>query len=429
MIWLLGGYMWLFIHRPFEYWPVLGMLQVERVYMLLMLVYWAVVPRKGWLPNRLHLALIAFVAFLLISWLASPYAEECADTVENYAKVAVFYLLVVTTVRDEAGLRRLVQLYLGAVGLYLAHSMLEYYNGRYQWRQGISRMIGVDMTFSDPNAFAASLVLALPLTLPFWTERPRPAVRVLLLGFTASVCACVLLTGSRAGFVGLLLCGFMCLLAFGQGRRLAQRLTLLAVVGGAFAAAALVALPESLQNRFLTLIDPSYGPKNAEESASGRLDGLLYGIEAWERSPLLGFGPSSFAYSTGRGGGAHNLYGQILSEVGLLGALAFVGIVAGFGANWVEARRRARRLPGRGRDLAFQVSRAVGLDVVLLLFLGWAGHNLYRYNWLWFASFQIVAVHCIRAKASSPGAGRRLPYLVGPRRHTAGSALRGDARA
>ncbi len=24
MIWLLGGYMWLFIHRPFEVWPWLG---------------------------------------------------------------------------------------------------------------------------------------------------------------------------------------------------------------------------------------------------------------------------------------------------------------------------------------------------------------------------------------------------------------------
>ena len=30
MIWMLGGYMWLFVHRPFEVWPWLGDLQIER---------------------------------------------------------------------------------------------------------------------------------------------------------------------------------------------------------------------------------------------------------------------------------------------------------------------------------------------------------------------------------------------------------------
>ena len=30
MIYWLGGYMWLFIHRPFEVWPALGALQVEQ---------------------------------------------------------------------------------------------------------------------------------------------------------------------------------------------------------------------------------------------------------------------------------------------------------------------------------------------------------------------------------------------------------------
>ena len=60
MIWFLGGYMWLFVHRPFEYYGLLGELQLERVYMLLMLAFWAVSPGKGLLPNRLHLALALF---------------------------------------------------------------------------------------------------------------------------------------------------------------------------------------------------------------------------------------------------------------------------------------------------------------------------------------------------------------------------------
>jgi hypothetical protein len=57
MIWLLGGYMWLFVHRPFEVWPSLGALQIERGYMLIMMIAWVVTPGKGFMPNRIHLAL------------------------------------------------------------------------------------------------------------------------------------------------------------------------------------------------------------------------------------------------------------------------------------------------------------------------------------------------------------------------------------
>src|SRR5262245_26286491 len=196
MIWLLGGYLWLFVHRPFEVWPSLGALQVERGYVLVMVLVWLVTPNKVALPNRVHLALAFFTAVLTAAWLLGPYADNpvCKDVVENYFKVVVFYVLVVTTVRDEKGLRLLVLMYLGAVGLYMAHSALEFVNGRYQWRMGVRRMIGVDVTYSDPNAFATTLLYALPLTLPFWLERPRRLPRWLLLGFCLAACGCILLT-------------------------------------------------------------------------------------------------------------------------------------------------------------------------------------------------------------------------------------------
>ena len=85
MIWLLGGYMWLFVHRPFEVWPVLGALQIERVYMLVMLVVWLVSPGKGWVPNRIHCAMAFFTLLLTASWLLSPYMDQplCTDAIER----------------------------------------------------------------------------------------------------------------------------------------------------------------------------------------------------------------------------------------------------------------------------------------------------------------------------------------------------------
>jgi O-antigen ligase len=417
MIWLLGGYMWLYVHRPFEIWPSLGALQIERVYMLVMLGVWLAWPDKGWVPNRIHAALVFFTAVLTASWLASPYMDQpiCADTVENYFKVIVFYLLVITTVRDERGLRMLLILFLLAVGLYMAHSMLEYVNGRYQWRMGVRRMIGVDVTYNDPNAFASGLLYTLPLTMPLWASRPSRGLRVLLVCYTLGVCACVALTGSRGGFVGLCVFGLLAMLV--TVRRKLLVLVLAGFFGVAVLGVAAVALPADLQNRYLTLIDSSYGPKNAQESAKGRMDGFMFGIEAWEKSPLLGHGPRGFDFATGRLGGAHNLYGQVLSEMGALGALALAALVLCYALNWLEVWRVYRSDPNRPRGLAFHVSRAIGLDIVLMLMLGWGGHSLYRFHWQWFAVFQAIAVHCIRNRsaalaAAHTGGRGRLPYLV-----------------
>jgi hypothetical protein len=402
MIWFLGGYMWLFVHRPFEYYGLLGELQLERVYMLLMLAFWAVSPGKGLLPNRLHLALALFTVAMVVCWAASPWRDRGYDTVENYLKVMVFYTLVVTTVRDERGLRKLVMLYLVAVGLYMGHSMLEYLNGRYEWRQGIRRMIGVDVTYYDPNAFASTLLLSLPLTLPFWAEARNWRMRLPLLAYTGCACVCILLTGSRSGFMGLCLFGACCLFL---SRYRLRALLLAPVVAGVL----VCALPGYLAERFLTIVDSSHGPSIAEASAMGRLAGFLGGMQLWGENLLLGVGPGVFHLATSGGFNSHNVYGQVGGELGTLGVVAFLALLGCFFTNWLTARRLYRAHPRWPRDFLFHTSRAVALTVLLLLFTGWAGHNLYRYNWVWVAAFQAVALHCIRARSAARAFAPALP--------------------
>jgi O-antigen ligase len=414
MHWLLGIYMWLFIHRPFEYYSALGDLQIERVYMLLMLVAWALAPGKALVLNRLHLALAAFMAAITLCWLASPWRDKCDDAVENVAKVMVFYVIFVTSVRDEVGLRRMLTAYLASVGLYMAHSIVEFGNGRHEFRMGIVRMVGVDITFRDPNSFASTLLLSLVMTLPFWPTAKTLGARLPLLALCLPACGCILLTGSRTGFVGLAVVGF-----FGILVSKANKLVMLSLAGAA--AIGVLALPGPLQDRFLTIIDPSRGPANAQESAEGRLMGFSDGVDLFERSPLLGIGPSAFPYATGKGFNPHNLYGQALAETGLAGSTAFLFMLWCFWRNWREAKRLYQDHPDWPRDLAWHTCRATGMAVILMLFLGLAGHNLYRYIWIWLAAFQVVALNCARerARAADRVVARRpvrVPYVPAPRR-------------
>src|SRR5262245_12016665 len=99
MVKLLIGYMLLFVYRPFEIWPWLGSLRIERIYMAGTILYWALVQKdKTWSRNRLQYAFAFFVSAFLLAWLASPYDTlRQQEVVENYLKVLVFFFLVLTT--------------------------------------------------------------------------------------------------------------------------------------------------------------------------------------------------------------------------------------------------------------------------------------------------------------------------------------------
>ncbi len=391
MHWLLIGYMFLFIDRPFEVWPWLGEIHLERLYMLLTLGVWALYPGKRWLPSGLHAAIAAFAGAVLLAWLLSPWAERGQAAVEDWFKILVFYILLTTTVHDAAGLRRILIGFVAVMALYQLHSLREYLGGRHTYRMGIARMIGVDATMGDPNSFGATLVVAMPMA---WALGQAGvggrAGRGLLLGYGGLSVVCVLLTGSRSAFLGLVV--FAAMLVWQSRRRL-----LMAVALGIAAPAVFLALPESLQTRLLTIWDPSVGPRNAQESGQGRIEGFFTGLRLWQEYPLTGVGPGAWRPASGSRLESHNLYGQLVGELGTLGLIAFLSMLTAFVMNVRAVRRLEPLAPYLADPLPLWLGRAVGMAIVLLLVLGVFGHNLFRYNWLWYAGFLLIARHVLHA--------------------------------
>jgi hypothetical protein len=84
---------------------------------------------------------------------------------------------------------------------------------------------------------------------------------------------------------------------------------------------------------------------------------------------------------------------------------------------WMNAReigRIYRTHPWWQKDFTFHVGRIAWVAVLLLLFMGAGGHNLFRYNWLWFAAFQICAVHLARRRAVAESLALRRPPQAEP---------------
>ena len=385
MQFLLVGYMFLFIDRPFEVWPWLGDIHFERFYMIFTLIAWAMSPKKRWLPNPQHFAYLGFAAAVVISWVMSRWMESSQPKVEDWFKIVVFYFLLVTTIHDEKGLKRMVLGFLAVMALYLLHSFKEYLAGKHTYRMGISRMIGVDSTLGDPNSFGASIVFALPFVVAVWKSGwGGKWIKLGLTGYTGLSALCILLTGSRSSLIGFIV--FAAIVCLGHRKRFLW-ITLVALA----APVAFVALPESLRTRFETIVNPEAGPENAKTSGEGRLLGLVNGAELLLANPLAGVGPGAWKPATGSEIESHRLYGQLMGELGGLGVVSFLGILAGFAWNAWKTRALKKANPELHTDLIGRVPGAVLFAVFLLLFMGLFGHNLFRFSWLWYGGFLIIA--------------------------------------
>ncbi|EPR37228.1 hypothetical protein dsx2_1171 [Desulfovibrio sp. X2] len=317
---LLAGYLFLLIFRPYEYWPVLGELHIERVYMLMFMGIAFLNKEKRFVPSPVNGMVVLFTGVLLVSGVLAYRWDPAWLLFQDYLKYVIFYFMVILSVRDERDLRNLVVAFAAVMAIYVGKSLWEFtFHGRYVWRMGIARLCGVDNTYGDPNSFAATICYSLPLT---WAairmKLPHKWLRLGLWGYEGMAIAAIILTGSRSGMMTGLF--FLGLVLLGSSRKMGSALCigLVLLVSWNF-------MPEDLQTRFLSLFE-DVGPASAENSAAGRLEGFLHGVEVFTQHPLLGIGPSNFPYSwpgVVDGMNAHNLYGQTMGELGLAGVVAF----------------------------------------------------------------------------------------------------------
>ncbi|WP_029897871.1 O-antigen ligase family protein [Desulfohalovibrio reitneri] len=410
---LISIYLFLLIFRPYEYWPQLGSLYIQKVFMILLLICAFVYRDKRFRMDTLHLWLFVLVLSLLLSTATAWDVPLAWEMTVKYLKVMVFYLVLVMTVHGQERLEYVAKAMLVVTMIYVGKSAWEFFvHGRYVWRMGIARMIGIDQTYAMPNAFAATICYSLPL---LWAVLGKGLtkrwMRLAMLGYGVLAPICIVMTGSRSGMVTALL--FVAMISWRAKRKIGVAVLSVAIllVGWQF-------VPEMQQRRFMSIFNPEVGPAAewAEQSAEGRLQGLLHGLELFTQHPVSGVGPNNTrrTWYGGDGPQAHNLVGQVIGELGGVGFVAFFGFIAAIFLRLRATVRLAdKRLakepdPPLERTLVFnrRLALAGQMIIVLMLFNGLFGHNMFRYNWLFVAFFALASSEVVRGEASQ-GAGER----------------------
>lgn len=386
-------YVFLCIERPWESIRYLQGLPIERIYAIVMIIVAFMCDRFKIISSPTNKWVYGLLS---LHFILAPFAFNTGFAVDQgteYAKMVVLYLLMLSVVDDENSLNIMVRAFVFSMMVYSLHSLWEYHNGRHQWRMGISRMVGAGITYSDPNAFGASVVLSLPFVYALLRSEFKSWLRNIYYGYFALAVICVVLTGSRTSFVALM-AAILIFILFRQGKR-----RLIVLASGVIAVGVIwVAMPVEKQDRIRTLWDENAGPENATSSAEGRLIGWKVSWKMFKKVPMTGVGAGGDNFISYRMANniddegqesptqPHVLYGQVLAEFGVGGAIFFIGLVVAILRCSLFSRSILKSLNSTN-NFSFFLSGAIIASLVLLLLFGFGGHNFYRPLWLWLAAW------------------------------------------
>lgn len=397
MVMLLLAYVAWISMTPYTRFPVFTDIRFERLLFLAMGMAWLLSGEKRPVnQHRIGIALIGLFGVMWASYQLSDYTGSflAKAWVAEYWKELVLFFFLAYGIHTRNHLAALI---IGAAAIalvYQAYSWLDFLRGgSYVYQQGLKRMIAV-WSFGGvgaANGWGSFALYALPMAV-FWHRvawnKLQQFAAVSLMAISA---ASIVFSGTRAAVVCAVVYG-----AYLLRSHILKPARVLAIV--VLAIVAWTQLPQTYRDRMMLIQAPtqsaalSGSEAVAVRSGEARLQGLIDGWGLFKQSPVIGFGPGSSRDARWRFHPEvaledleqlHNLYGQILGEIGALGAAAFV--------FYVLSIRTATRTPSLPENAAPLMGEALlGAHIAsylrtmlwLMLLYGLFSHSLYHDNWI-----------------------------------------------
>lgn len=196
-----------------------------------------------------------------------------------------------------------------------------------------ARWVGV---YADPNHMAMNLALVVPLAVAFVARKSSGWLwRLACLTAAILAVAAIVVSHSRGGFIGL--SAAMAVWAIREKRRIQA-----IVVGSLFVMGLLVFAPQSFWQRNETVAE-----FHEDASAMGRVYAWQVASRISLDKPLLGVGAGGFRYAwpmyappeARRAYVAHNIFLDVIGELGWVGLLFFMVFTGGAAGGAFEASR------------------------------------------------------------------------------------------
>lgn len=242
--------------------------------------------------------------------------------------------------------------------------------------QGIPRLHGVTPLYRHPNSLSGVACCAMPFFLHYFKWSKVNWQKFIFLFGVIGLLLIILYTGSRTGYLAIL--AYFALLMKKRGLFKFKTIFIAMIA----ATVAFQFLPESYKGRFATIFAST--DEDRGSSAVKRMEILKDASEIFIENPL-GVGVSAFPAVReevfGRTQDTHNLYLEVLTNLGVLGGVFFILLVLKIiKTNKNSFLKFKEQKHYRLADLCL----VVNYYIYIRLFLGFFGMDLYEIYW-WFA--------------------------------------------
>jgi putative inorganic carbon (HCO3(-)) transporter len=326
--------------------------------------------------TKLALLLIAILGFYSIfSFDVDNSITVYLDRVIKFSLISFFIYSAVEKVED---LRVIVAFMLLAWLKIGQEGVFGWITGGMVWEnQGIPRLHGVTTMFAHPNSYSGFAVGCLPFALFLITYLKSHIIRIGLVALVISAIVIVINTGSRTGYVATLIWAIYFFSKLKMGK---IKILLCLIIGFTLVA---IYVPDHYKERFESIFT---GEEKEGRSSEKRKEIISDAIQVYKAYPM-GVGVNAFPVVReemfGRTQDTHNLYLEVLTNIGPIGLIVFLSFIYFLikQGNMNFEKLKSLKIPDIDRAFLMALSRAVVGFVLARMLLGLFGMDLYEVYW------------------------------------------------
>ena len=316
-----------------------------------------------------------------------------SDRVVKFALVS-FFIYSATSKPEDL---RVIMAFILLAWLKIGHEgFLGWYTGSLVWEnQGIPRLHGSTAMYGHPNSFSGFAVGCLPYATFLMLCVKSNLLRLALLVIIAFSLLIVLNTGSRTGYVAIVIGATFFFMKLKTGK---VKIIILAI----FTFSLTISLvPTHYKERFESIFT---GQEKEGASSATRREIISDAISIYKAYPL-GVGLQAFPKIRkemfGRAQDTHNLYLEILTNIGPVGLIVFVIFIFKLLAiNKSNISMLEKNYsPSLDQQLLINLSKATIGFIVMRLILGLFGMDLYEIYWWIALGFSLAIAKLIHLNA------------------------------
>lgn len=273
---------------------------------------------------------VLFFIVLSYSTLTSYFIKDSINVLVVHTLMLAFYFVLTRTINTRYKLYLLIVLLIVSASMTSLYGVYQYFGGSATTEAWVDTTMFEDIqsragsTFSNPNILGEYLIMMIPLALSLLWYRKKFIYKGIFAAMLGLMGICMLLTFSRGAWLGLI----VALVGFSVVRD--KRLFALFIIGLFIMP---FVLPPSVIHRFTSIGNLS------DTSSSYRMSILLGSLRMAQDYWITGIGLGSQAFkaiypkyslAAAYAHHSHNIYIQVILEMGVAGALVFMLIILVF---------------------------------------------------------------------------------------------------